>query len=101
MRSTPIGEIDVAATEGGTVYSSLTSPRPSAVAGLPHADNLGPILEGAARVVEHPTGARATDGAMWKYVTVAGADRSRVVQVGLPIADSSPVSPRFGKARSG
>ena len=101
MRSTPIGEIDVAATDAGVVYSSLISPRPSAVAGLPHADDLGPILEGAARVVEHPTGARAADGAVWKYVTVAAADLPRFVQVGLPIADGSPVSPRFGEARPG
>ena len=101
VRSTPIGEIDVAATEAGVVCSSRTSPRPSAVAGLPHGDDLGPILEGAARVVEHPTGARAADGAMWKYVTLANADKSRLVQVGLPIADSSPVSPRFSDALPG
>ena len=101
VRSTPIGEIDIAAPEGGVVYSSLTSPRPSAVAGLPHADDLGPILEGAARVVEHPTVARAADGAMWKYVTVASAAPPRLVQVGLPIDDSSPVSPRFGDALPG
>ena len=100
VRSTPIGEIDIAAADG-VVYSSLTSPRPSAVAGLPHAGELGPLLEGAVRVVEHPTGARAADGAMWKYVTGANADTARFVQVGLPIADSSPVSPRFGEARPG
>ena len=84
VRSTAIGEIDVAATEVGVVCSSRTSPRPSAVAGLPHGDDLGPILEGAARVVEHPTGARAADGAMWKYVTVANADKSRLASAGRP-----------------
>ena len=100
VRSSPIGEIHVAEMGGDVVYTSLTL-RPSGAAGLPYADDLDPILEGAARVVEHPTGARAADGTMWKYVTGAGADRSRVVQVGLPIADSSPVSPRFGDALPG
>ena len=32
---------------------------------------------------------------------VAGGDVPRFVQVGLPIADGSPVSPRFGEARPG
>ena len=98
VSSTPIGEIQVAAAGGDLVYSSLTTPRPGAAADLPHADALAPILEGTARVVEHPTGAREVDGAIWKYVTVAGGDTSRFVQVGLPIADGSPVSPRFGEA---
>ena len=57
------------------------------------------IRDGATRVADHPTGPRPADGALWKYVTVADADMPRLVQVGLPIADSSPVSPRFGEAR--
>ncbi len=101
VHSSPIGEMDVAAMEGNVLYSSLTSPRPSAAADLPHAADLGPIRDGATDVVDHPIGPRAADGAFWKYVTVADADRSRFVQVGLPIADGSPVSPRFGEARSG
>ena len=99
VRSSPIGEMDVAAMEGDVLYSSPTSPRPRAVADLPHAADLGPIRDGTIRVADHPTGSRAADGALWKYVTVADADRPRFVQVGLPIADSSPVSPRFGEAR--
>ena len=101
VRSSPIGEMDVAEMEGDVLYSSLTLPRPRAAADLPHAAGLGPIRGGTTRVVDHPTGARAADGAFWKYVTVADADGPRFVQVGLPIADSSPVSPRFGEARSG
>ncbi len=97
--STPIGEMDVAAMEGDVLYSSRTVPRPGAAADLPHAADLGPIRDGATRVADHPTGPRPADGALWKYVTVADADMPRLVQVGLPIADSSPVSPRFGEAR--
>ena len=73
----------------------------AASADLPHADDLGPILDGTTRGVEHPAGARAADGAICKYVTVAGAAAPRFVQVGLPIDDSSPVSPRFGDALPG
>ena len=101
VRSSPIGEMDVAAMEGDVLYGSPTTPRPGAAADLPHAADLGPIRDGATRVVEHPTGPRAADGAMWKYVTVADADGPRFVQVGLPIAESSPVSPRFGESRPG
>ena len=101
VRSSPIGEMDVAAMEGDVLYSSPTTPRPGAAAELPHAADLGPIRDGATRVVDHPTGPRAADGAFWKYVTVADANGPRFVQVGLPIAESSPVSPRFGEARPG
>ena len=99
VRSAPIGEITIATTRGDVAYTSLTSRRPRALADLPHADDLGPIRNGTSRVVEHPTAARATDGAIWKYVTAAGDDDApRFVQVGLPIPGSSPVSPRFGEA---
>ncbi len=94
--STPIGEIHIAEVAGAVVYSSRAATRPAAVADLPGADTLRPILDGASRAVEHGTGARAAAGAIWKYVSVAGADELRFAQVGLPIADSSPVSPRFG-----
>ena len=100
VRSTPIGEIHVAELDGDVVRTSVPV-RPGGAADLPHAADLGPIRDGATRVVEHATGPRATDGATWKYVTVAGGDVPRFVQVGLPIADASPVSPRFGEARPG
>lgn len=98
--STPIGEIHVAKRGGDVLYSSLPSRPTDGAADLPHAADLEPIGEGATRV-EHPTVARAADGAFWKHVTVASADLSRFVQVGLPVADSSPISPRFGEARPG
>ena len=75
VRSSPIGEMDVAAMEGDVLYGSPTTRRPSAAADLPHAADLGPIRDGATRVVDHPTGPRAADGAFWKYVTVADASR--------------------------
>ncbi len=100
VRSSPIGEIHVAALGEDVVCTSLPV-RPSGTADLPHAADLGPIRDGTNRVVEHSTGSRAVDGVFWKYVTVASGDVSRFVQVGLPMADSSPVSPRFGDALSG
>ena len=98
VRSTPVGEIRVAAPDGAVVCASLPPP-PAGGAAPPHAADLAPVGECAPRAVVRPTAARAADGAFWKYVTVAGAARS--VQVGLPIADGSPVSPRFGAAPGG
>ena len=106
VAATPIGEIHVAGTGGEVLYSSRTLPRPGAAADLPHAAALGPLLAGASRVVEHPTEARAEDGgAPWKHVTLAGAaegaDAPRLVQVGLPVPDRSPASPRFADTLAG
>lgn len=98
VRSTPVGEIRVAAPDGAAVCASLPPP-PAGGAAPPHAADLAPAGEDAPRAVVRPTAARAADGAFWKYVTVAGAARS--VQVGLPIADGSPVSPRFAAAPGG
>ena len=93
--STPIGEIHLATRDGDVIYSSLTAAKPRAVADLLHAGDLDPIRNRSTRVVKHWTAAREAHGAAWKYVTVASADSSRLVHVGLPIADNSPVSPRF------
>ena len=84
VRSTVIGELRVAA--GGTVYASLSGPgaadAPAAPPdGAPHA--------------EHPIAPRPSDGALWKYVEVAGADPSHVVQVGLPIDENTLIAPGF------
>ena len=102
VASTPIGEIHVAEADGDVVTcSSLDAARPATVADLPDADALLPFVAGASGVVHHTTGARAADGVIWKYVSVAGAATRRLVQVGLPIADTSPVSPRFGETLPG
>ena len=98
VASTPIGEIHVAEPAGDVAYSSRVAERPAVVADLTEADALGPFVAGASGVVQHSTRARAGDGANWKYVSVAAGDNPRIVQVGLPIADDSPVSPRFGEA---
>ena len=101
VRSSPIGEIHVASRRGNVPYTSLPSRPAGGAADLPHAADVGPIGDGTTRVVEHPVAGRAADGAIWKYVSVANADTPRFVQVGLPIADSSPVSPRFGEKLPG
>ena len=96
MRSSPIGEIHVASRTGDVLHTSLPSRPAGGATDLPHAADLGPIRDDTTRVVEHPVTKRAADGAISKYVSVADADTPRFVQVGLQIADSSPVSPRFG-----
>ena len=101
VASTPIGEIHLATRGGDVVYTSLPSRPAGSAADLPRAADLGRIVDGASGVVEHPTVARAADGAFRKHVTVASPDLPRFVQVGQPIADSSPVSLRFGEKLSG
>ena len=100
VRSSPIGEIHVAARGGDVLHTSLPS-RPAAAADLPHAADPGPIRHDTTRVLDHPVAERASDGAIWKYASVASVGTPRFVQVGLPIADSSPVSPRFGEELPG
>ena len=89
--STPIGEIHVAGRDGGVLYTSLQPPP----AELPDAGGLGPLAAGSQQVVDSPAAPRASDGAMYKYVATAAGGSQRIVQVGLPVEDSSPVSPRF------
>ena len=91
VRTSPTGEIHVARPGGATVYTS----GPGAAGGGAADDGVpGPPADGA-RVVEHPIAPRASDGALYKYVTAAGEGSDRVVRVGLPIDDGSLVSPRF------
>ena len=96
VNSSPIDEIHVVSMHGDTVYSSLRPPLAGAAPdGLPGAGELGSLLDGTKKVVDQPTAPRASDGALYKYVTVAFANSSRFVQVSLPIDDSSLLSPRF------
>ena len=88
--STVIGEIRVVNPDGSVAYSTLLPPLAGgAAAGVPHARELAPLLEGAERSVELATAPRASDGQVYKYVAVAGAGSPRVVQVGIPIEGSS------------
>jgi len=88
--STVIGEIRVVNPDGSVAYSTLLPPLAGgAAAGVPHAGELAPLLDGAERSVELATAPRASDGQVYKYVAVAGAGSPRVVQVGIPIEGSS------------
>ena len=89
VNSTVIGELHVAAPDGGAVYTSLPAPDES---GAP-ADLLP---DGSQRALERPIAPRAAGGgALWKWVATAGDRPARVVQVGLPVSDDALVSPRF------
>ena len=88
--ATVIGEIRVLDPDGAVVYSNLLPPLAGgAAAGVPHADALAPLLDGSEQSVELATAARASDGAVYKYVAVAGAGSPRTVQVGIPIEGSA------------
>ena len=91
--STAIGEIHVVSLGGEAVYTSVGSSPPShLLAGLPRGDDRVPLRKGTAQVV-HDIAPRNSDGAVYKYVTVASANSPRWVQVGLPIKSSSPWFP--------
>ena len=87
--STTIGEIHVVTLGGEAVYTSGGSSPPShLLAGLPRGDDRVPLTQ-----VVHDIAPRSSDGAVYKYVTVASANSPRWVQVGLPIKSSSPWFP--------
>ncbi len=87
---TVIGEIRVADANDVPLYSSLL---PSAAGGaraaLVRPGDLGELAQDSSGVVEHPTTPRSSDGALYKYVTVATGDTARRVQVGIPIESAS------------
>ena len=90
VASTTIGEIRIVDASGGDLYSSLPPSGAEEIpADLPHFQDLGGLLDASARVAEHPTAPRASDGAVYKYVTIAGHDSPRLVQVGVPIESSA------------
>ena len=87
--TTTIGEIRII-DPGGTVYSNIPSDEAGqALADTPHFEDLSALLEGDETLVEHPTSPRASDGTIYKYVTMAGRDSSRLIQVGVPIGTSA------------
>ena len=89
VRSSPTGEIHVLGPGGAPVCTSGGPPAGSTD------DAPAPLPDATRRAVEHPIAPRASDGALYKYVTAAGARSDRFVRVGLPIDDGSLVSPRF------
>ncbi|MCY4506211.1 MAG: SpoIIE family protein phosphatase, partial [Acidobacteria bacterium] len=84
--TTVIGEIRVADANNVPLYSSLLPP---AAAALVRPGDLDELTADSRGVVEHPTAARPSDGALYKYVTVATGDAGRRVQVGIPIESAS------------
>ena len=102
VNSSPIDEIHIVSIDGDTVYSSLRPPLAGeAPSGLPGADELSSLLDGTKKVVDLPTAPRASDGAFYKYVTVAFANTPRFVRLSLPIDDGSLLSPRYSPAPAG
>lgn len=91
VRSSPASEIQIVSSDRDVLNASL---QPSSD-DLPDADDLGLLAAGSQQVLDYPTAPRASDGAMYKYVATATAGSHRIVQVGLPIPDSSLISPRF------
>ena len=87
---TVIGEIRVADANNVPLYSSLLPPAAGgAGAALVGPGDLGELADGSPDVVEHPTAPRPSDGALYKYVTVATGESARRVQVGVPIQSAS------------
>ena len=87
---TVIGEIRVADTNNDPLYSSLLPPAAGgAEAALVRPEDLDELPDALPGVVEHPTAPRPSDGALYKYVTVATGDAGRRVQVGVPIESAS------------
>ena len=87
--STAIGEIRVTDASGVyAIYSSLAQGS-TATVDLPHAKDLGVLVNGSEQVVEHATAPHASDGSAYKYVTVSRKNSPRLVQVGVPIESST------------
>lgn len=87
VESSPIGEIRVATKIGDLAYTA-----PHTAGGLACASDLGPIMDGSTRAIDHPA---VTDGAMTKVVTIVSRHASRLVQVGMTVPDESLLSPNF------
>ena len=88
--TTAIDEIRVSDANNVPLYSSLLPPAAGGTgAALVRAEDLDELSEGSRGVVEHPTAPRPSDGALYKYVTVATGEAARRVQVGIPIESAS------------
>ena len=85
------GEVRVLSRAGKTLYAAgpanRTAPAP--------AERLASLVEGTQQAAAYPAARRVADGAFHKQAAVASALSPLVVLVGLPLDDSSPVSPDF------
>lgn len=90
VTTTVIDEIRVADARNVPLYSSLLPPAAGGPeAALVRPEDLDELSDESNGVVEHPTAARPSDGALYKYVTVATGEAGRRVQVGIPIESAS------------
>ena len=88
--ATVIGEVRVLDPDGSVAYSSLPPPLAGSTdASVPYLDEVTGLLEGSERSLEFATESRPSDGEVYKYVAVADAGLSQVVQVGVPIEGSA------------
>ncbi len=88
--TTAIDEIRVSGANNVPLYSSLLPPAAGgAEAALVRPGDLDELPGESPGVVEHPTAPRPSDGALYKYVTVATGEAARRVQVGIPIESAS------------
>ncbi|MCY4659141.1 MAG: SpoIIE family protein phosphatase [Acidobacteria bacterium] len=88
VSTTAIGEIRVVDRDGTPVYSSLAA-SDAAREEVPHFGAYAGLFDGSEPFFEHPSEPRASDGVIYKYVTVASPDGSRLSQVGIPIESSA------------
>ena len=100
--STALGEIHIATLSGNVIYTSL--PHSSAADRFPDGvldpGEMARLTEGTPEIV-HETAPRGSDGAVYKYVSVAGTGSPRLVHVGQPIGPDSPVSLHFLSSGAG
>ena len=90
------GEIRILSRAGETVYAAPPASRAApSPAGLRLAEELARTGEDAPRAVACPAAQRTDDGAFHKHAAVVRARSPRIVLVGEPLDDGSPVSPGF------
>ena len=90
VRTTPIGEIEIATTGGQVVLSSSVP-----YGKLRYPESLQAINVDIMDVVDHPTIAHDEDHPAEKTVTVYSPGLARIVQITTLLDDNSLVSPRF------
>ena len=89
VSTTAIGEIRIVDGNGTPVYSSVPPSEAAADESVPYFGDYGGLLDRSEQSIEHPSAPRASDGAVYKYVTVAAPGGARLSQVGIPIESSA------------
>ena len=86
IATTTIGEVRVAGIDGATVYSNIST-SDTLARSMPYLEDLDRLLSDQWK--DHPSRPHESDSSAYKYVTVARSHRDRMVQIGVPIEDSS------------